>query len=76
MNFYPASEQPIGSPAVHSTPLEDLYVTLMSFDKAGRSVALRVIITPAVSWIWVGGVIVMVGGFIAARNLRRKEYAA
>ncbi|MDO8461969.1 MAG: cytochrome c-type biogenesis CcmF C-terminal domain-containing protein [Deltaproteobacteria bacterium] len=65
MNFYPMSQQPIGSPAVRSTPVEDLYLTLISFEQDGSKVSIRAMISPAVSWIWIGGVLVMIGGLIA-----------
>jgi len=35
MNYYPNSQQPIGTPAVRSTLKEDLYLTLMAFDQIG-----------------------------------------
>ncbi|MBI3540559.1 MAG: cytochrome c biogenesis protein CcsA, partial [Deltaproteobacteria bacterium] len=65
MNYYPNSREPIASPAVRSTPTEDLYLTLLNVDKEGRQASFRVIVTPAVVWIWVGGVVVMMGGFLA-----------
>lgn len=73
MNFYPMSQQPIGSPAVHSTLIGDLYLTLIHFEKDGSEVALRVITTPAVAWIWIGGVITMLGGLLALSLGRRKS---
>lgn len=72
MNYYPTSKEPIGSPAVRSTLLGDLYLTLIHFEKDGSAAALRVIETPAVAWIWIGGVIVMVGGLLAM-SLKRKS---
>ncbi len=65
MNFYPSSQQPIGSPAVCSTLIEDLYITLIHFEKNGSEISLRVITTPAVAWIWIGGVVIMLGGLLA-----------
>ncbi len=65
MNFYAASREPIGSPAVRSTLIEDLYLTLISFEKDGSALSLRVVVTPAVAWIWIGGVVVMLGGLVS-----------
>ncbi len=76
MNFYPMSQQPIGSPAVYSTLVDDLYLTLVQFEKDGSSVSIRAIDTPAVVWIWIGGTIVMVGGLLALSLGRRKQEAA
>ncbi|MBI1909162.1 MAG: heme lyase CcmF/NrfE family subunit [Deltaproteobacteria bacterium] len=65
MNFYPSSQQPIGSPAIRSTLLGDIYLTLTSFEKDGSKAAIRALITPAVVWIWIGGIFVMLGGLLA-----------
>jgi cytochrome c-type biogenesis protein CcmF len=65
MNFYPNSREPIASPAVRSTLLGDLYLTLIHFEKDGSSASLRAIVTPAVAWIWIGGGVVMLGGLLA-----------
>ncbi len=65
MNFYPNSNDPIGSPAVNSTLARDLYLTLIHFEKDGSGASLRVIVTPAVAWIWLGGGVVMLGGILA-----------
>ena len=72
MNFYPNSREPIASPSVRSTLLEDLYLTLIHFEKDGSSASLRAIVTPAVAWIWIGGVVVMLGGILAL-SLGRKN---
>jgi cytochrome c-type biogenesis protein CcmF len=65
MNFYPNSREPIGTPAIRSTVKEDLYLTLIHFERDGSAASLKVIVTPAVVWIWIGGVIVMAGGLLA-----------
>lgn len=74
MNYYANSSEPVGSPAVRSTLIEDLYLTLIHFEKDGSGVSLRVIVTPAVVWIWIGGITVMIGGLLALilgrRNLK------
>jgi cytochrome c-type biogenesis protein CcmF len=76
MNFYPNSREPIGSPAVRSTLMEDLYVTLIHFEKDGSSASLRAIVTPAVAWIWIGGGVVMLGGLLALSLGRKKSEEA
>ncbi|MBI2082145.1 MAG: heme lyase CcmF/NrfE family subunit [Deltaproteobacteria bacterium] len=73
MNFYPTSREPIGSPAIRSTLIEDLYLTLNNFEKDGSQATLKVIITPAVIWIWIGGGITMLGGLLAMVCGRKRE---
>jgi len=72
MNFYPNSREPIGSPAIRSSLLEDLYLTLIHFEKDGSSVSLRAMVSPVVSWIWVGGGVVMLGGLWSLISGRKK----
>lgn len=65
LNYYRNSEQPIATPAVRSSLREDLYVTLMAFDRSGASATLRVIVNPGVPWLWIGGLIVGLGAILA-----------
>jgi len=60
LNHYPTQREPIGTPAVRSTLTHDLYLTVMNVDEEGR-LGLRAIVTPAVSWIWIGVFIMAVG---------------
>ena len=70
LNYYNQSREPIGSPSVRSTPRDDLYLTLMAFDHKNGTASIRAIVTPAVSWIWGGGGIILFGTLLA---MRRKE---
>jgi cytochrome c-type biogenesis protein CcmF len=65
MNYYAAQAQPIATPAVRSSIRDDLYLTLMAFENDGSKITIRAIVEPLVGWIWVGGLVMMFGGFIA-----------
>ncbi len=65
LHDYPRSMTPIGSPAVHSTFTDDLYVSLMSISADGQTVGLHLFRTPLVLWIWLGAGIVVLGGLMA-----------
>jgi cytochrome c-type biogenesis protein CcmF len=65
LNYYRMSDQPITTPAVRSRAHEDLYITLLAFERDGSSVTLRVIVEPLIVWIWIGGFIIFVGAAIA-----------
>lgn len=52
MNYYPRQREPIGSPAVRSTPVEDLYLSLVQVQPEGQWAAVRVLVMPAVWWLW------------------------
>lgn len=73
MNYYPRSREPVGSPAIRSTLIEDLYLTLVRVEKDGSGAAIRAIVTPAVAWIWIGGVVLMLGGLIALVFSKKKN---
>ena len=60
LNFYPTMREPLGSPAVRTTLTRDLYLTVMNVGNDG-SIGLRAIITPAVSWIWIGVLVMGLG---------------
>jgi cytochrome c-type biogenesis protein CcmF len=72
MNFYPTSQQPVPTPAVRSRPSGDLYVNLMAFAQDGSTATLRVIVEPLVPWIWIGGLIVCVGGLVSMSGARQR----
>jgi cytochrome c-type biogenesis protein CcmF len=56
-------QQPSTKVALRSTPFEDLYVVLAGWDGDGASarVSLAVFVNPLVSWIWSGGVLLLLG---------------
>ena len=57
--------------ALRSTFTDDLYIILMSFTDDG-SATLRVILNPLVSWIWAGGVVLVLGAVITMLPSGRK----
>jgi len=63
LNFYQTRREPIGTPSVRTSASHDIYLTLQSVGGGTGKVGLRVILTPAVVWIWIG-VCIMVAGTI------------
>ena len=56
----------------------DLYVSLGEpLDENGTAWAVRIYHKPFIRWIWLGAIMIMTGGFIAAGNkrYRRKIHA-
>jgi len=78
LNLYPSASEPIPTPAIRYGPLADLYVSVLGFDQNGQSATFRVLLNPGVSWLWVGGGIMALGGLLAAwpRRQRAAEAAA
>ena len=60
INFYPTQREPLGTPAVRTTASHDLYLTLMNVGTDG-TIGLRAIVTPAVVWIWIGVLVMVIG---------------
>ena len=58
-------QQPVGVIALRSTPLQDIYVTLVEPSADLKSVRLHVLVNPLLWWIWVGGLVVILGGIIS-----------
>ncbi|HUH13523.1 MAG TPA: heme lyase CcmF/NrfE family subunit [Longimicrobiales bacterium] len=65
LNYYPTSDQPITTPAVRERPHEDLYLTLLAFERDGSQATIQAIVEPLVWWIWAGGVIIGLGALIS-----------
>ena len=62
--FYVKSEQPAAEIALETGLREDLYTNLAGWDDNGTKVAIQVIINPLVLWIWLGGIVLSLGGII------------
>ena len=69
---YPNSAALIATPAVRTAAGEDLYVTLLASDPASGEVTLHVFVNPLVTWIWIGGAVVVLGATFAAWPDRRR----
>jgi cytochrome c-type biogenesis protein CcmF len=74
LNYYKGRQEPITTPAVRSRPGDDLYTTLLAYEQDGSSATISVIVEPLVFWIWFGGLIVAVGGFVSAWPRRRARF--
>jgi cytochrome c-type biogenesis protein CcmF len=70
---YPFATEGIGTPSVDSGLSEDIYLTLAQTPtKPGGAVGIGVIIEPLVTWIWIGGAVMLVGAVLAALPGNRK----
>jgi cytochrome c-type biogenesis protein CcmF len=59
-------QQPSTKVGLRSTPFEDLYVVLAGWEGDGPNarISLAVFVNPLVSWIWTGGVLLLLGTII------------
>jgi cytochrome c-type biogenesis protein CcmF len=51
---------------IHVRPTEDIYLVLEAADTSTKTVTLNVFTNPAVLWIWMGGLIMALGGILFA----------
>ena len=66
--------QPVGTPAIASSPLRDVYLTIDSLPAAASgAVGIGVTVQPLVSWLWVGGGVVALGAVLAMVPGRRRR---
>jgi len=61
--FHQNYEQPVSEVAIRSTILEDLYIILAGWEQDGTA-SFNILINPLIIWIWIGGGIFLLGGFM------------
>ena len=70
--FHQNYQQPVTEVAIRTTLLEDLYVILIGWDEDGTA-TFKVLVSPLVSWIWIGGSVFLLGGLIAFWPTREEQ---
>jgi cytochrome c-type biogenesis protein CcmF len=66
LSKFPNSTDAVGTPAVHTSFTQDVYMTLVRLPSApGDATVLSVIVQPLVSWLWFGGLMMAVGTALA-----------
>jgi cytochrome c-type biogenesis protein CcmF len=59
-NVHRAQRQAQSEVAIRTTPVDDLYVVVTSFDSDGAA-AVRAFVNPLTWWIWAGAVVMAAG---------------
>jgi cytochrome c-type biogenesis protein CcmF len=70
--LYFAQNQPTTEVALRTSPLEDLYIILAGFESS-KTATFKVFINPLVAWIWMGGLVMVLGTVIAIWPERRPQ---
>jgi cytochrome c-type biogenesis protein CcmF len=72
ISTYPNFNGGIGTPSIHTNPLHDWYVTLVSSPTSGR-VTIAVQVGALVMWLWIGGLVMVLGTVLALLPTRRRK---
>ncbi len=73
VEFFTTWEQPSRNVSLKTTPMMDLYVTLITWSPDGKSVTLQASINPLIQWIWLGGTIMVLGVLVAVLPKRKRS---
>jgi len=73
--FFFSTQQWVTEVAIRSTALEDLYVILAGVEDSGLA-SFRLLVNPLVVWLWIGGGLLLLGGFFAWWPRGRKREGA
>lgn len=69
--IYNASGMPMTEAAIHPDFFRDVYVALGEpLDEAAQTWAVRVFHKPFINWLWIGALMLVIGGFLAASDRR------
>lgn len=63
--FYKQPEQPSTEVDIYSRLKEDVYFILGSYAPFIGKAKIRVILQPFISWLWIGGIILIIGGLVS-----------
>ncbi|MCZ6670357.1 MAG: hypothetical protein O6947_04955, partial [Acidobacteria bacterium] len=74
-NFYPPPQEPSTEVDIRSTLAEDLYLIFLGFDPETGVGLFKALINPLVNWIWLGGLVIILGAHFAVLPDRRRERA-
>jgi cytochrome c-type biogenesis protein CcmF len=74
--FYKASKQPASIVTIRPRLLEDLYLVYKGQSEDGQSAALQAFVNPLVNWIWLGGLVNVLGTAICLIPSRKMHAAA
>jgi cytochrome c-type biogenesis protein CcmF len=75
--FYKKQQQPTTEVALRPTLREDLYIVLGSYDAPSDLATFQVFVNPLLSWIWIGGLTLILGTCItmAPNPAERRAFA-
>lgn len=76
LNHYSNGMNALGSPDVHNLPQRDVYASVLSVSPREDQVGLHLYLTPGVVWLWIGGLVSVIGTVVALLPPPRRAGAA
>ena len=72
LKFFPAQQSPVGRAVYRSNISDDLYLILSGFSELKENQAtLKILVRPMVMWMWVGGLVILLGTIVAVWPFRK-----
>ncbi|MCL6511489.1 MAG: heme lyase CcmF/NrfE family subunit [Anaerolineae bacterium] len=75
-DYYPMQQHTATIPDISGTFNNEVYVILAGWDNNGATASFQVFINPLINWIWVGGVVMILGFFVCFWKVPEREPAA
>jgi cytochrome c-type biogenesis protein CcmF len=73
LSVFPGATEAIGTPSVGAGLTRDVYITLTSSPDQRGHVSIGVFINPLVSWLWLGGLMMVIGAVVTGIPRRRRR---
>ncbi len=70
--FYSKADKPTTEVSLRSTLVEDLYITMPAIGE-GRDITLKAAVNPLQVWVWIGSIVMVLGGILAIIPRRQKR---
>jgi len=64
--YHKNEEQPMTEVGLRPGVFEDVYVVLAGFDGMGQTASFKVYVNPLMSWMWIGGLVIILGVLVSA----------
>ncbi|MFQ5578902.1 MAG: heme lyase CcmF/NrfE family subunit, partial [Anaerolineae bacterium] len=64
--FFIRQQQPMTIPDVHRDFMTELYVIVAGWEPEGSSATFKAFINPLINWLWLGGIVMVLGTIVAA----------
>lgn len=77
LKFFPTQQSPVGRAVFRSSFTEDLYLILSGFSELEQNQAtLKVLVRPLLAWMWLGGLVIVLGTMVAVWPMKQRSAAS